>query len=179
MSTPAPSPLRDIDPVSERQRRLEQLFAAHGPAVFAFARRRSSAADADEVVSATFLVAWRRLDEVPDNALPWLLGVARRSLANLRRGEARQSALQQRLAGATAHEVSAGPPESGVSGRVQRALATLPPAERDALTLLAWDELTPDEVAVVLGCSRAAVYVRIHRARRRLARTLERIPHDD
>jgi RNA polymerase sigma-70 factor (ECF subfamily) len=153
-----------------RQARLEELFDAHGRAVYAFARRRAGAADADEVVSETFLVAWRRLDDVPADALPWLLGVARRCLANLSRGEARQSAVRVRLAGARpapATEVGA---DAAVSEAFRHALDRLSPAERDAVTLLAWEGLTPDEAAVALGCSRAAVYLRVHRARRRLTR---------
>ena len=48
----------------------------------------------------TFLVAWRRLDDVPADALPWLYGVARRVLANQRRSADRGAALERRLAGA-------------------------------------------------------------------------------
>ena len=55
---------------------------------------------------------------------------------------------------------------------VLAAVASLSPAERDAITLIAWDGLSADEAAIVLGCSRAAFYVRVHRARRRLAAAL-------
>jgi RNA polymerase sigma-70 factor, ECF subfamily len=152
---------------SAREARLDALFAAHGRAVWAYARRRGSATDADEVVSETFLVVWRRLDDVPVDPRPWLLGVARRCLANVTRGEARQSALRHRLAAVT-------PPAdpSPSSGRVLAALDHLTPSEREVVTLLAWDDLTPAEAAVALGCSRAAVYLRLHRARRRLAALL-------
>jgi len=149
--------------------RLEQLFAAHGRAVFAYARRRASAADADDVVAETFLVAWRRIDDVPEEPRPWLLGVARRCLANLDRGQARQSALRLRLA--STPSVDSMSVESH-DDEVRRALDQLSPAEREVVMLLAWDGLTPDEAAVVLGCSRAAVYLRLHRARRRLGRDL-------
>jgi RNA polymerase sigma-70 factor (ECF subfamily) len=153
-----------------RETRLEELFHEHGRAVWAYARRRASASDADEVVSETFLVAWRRLDDIPERPRPWLLGVARRCLANVERGAARQSAVQLRLA--SQREPS--PAESG-SGRVLEALASLTASEREVLTLLAWDELSPAEAAVVLGCSRAAVYLRLHRARRRLAALLPEV----
>ena len=155
--------------MTSRESRLAELFAAHGRAVYAFARRRASAADADEVVSETFLVAWRRLDDLPDEPLPWLLGVARRCLANLTRGEARRSALHLRLASAPAVLE----PDTTVPADVLRALDRLRPAEREAITLLAWEGLTPAEAAITLGCSRAAVYLRLHRARRRLAADLE------
>lgn len=161
-------PVTDLDRRTTREVRLAELFAAHGRAVYAFARRRAAAADADEVVSETFLVAWRRLDDLPDQPLPWLLGVARRCLANQARGDARQTALRARLA--TVRDTAA--PDRAVSPEVHTALARLSPADRDAITLLAWEGLTPAEVAAALGCTRAAVYLRLHRARRRLAADL-------
>lgn len=157
---------------ADRRAKLEALFAAHAAQVFAFARRRASRSEAEDVVSETFLVAWRRLDAVPDRSLPWLLGVARRVLANRRRADSRRAALRSRLeSGEPAVEAAA--PSQSDGGRVSAALAALPPAERDAITLLAWDGLTPDEAAIVLGCSRATFYVRVHRARRKLAGGLD------
>ena len=141
-----------------REARLEALFAEHGRGVWAYARRRTSAADADEVVSETFLVAWRRLDDVPDEPRPWLLGVARRCLANLERGQHRRTALEQRLA---AQPAATDRPELDV----HRALERLSAKDRE-------------EAAVVLGCSRSTVYVRLHRARRRLAALLPALPED-
>ena len=155
-----------------RRSRLETIFSAHAAAVFAYARRRASRAEAEEVVSETFLVAWRRLDEVPEHSLPWLLGVARRVLANRRRADTRRAALRSRL-GSAEREITAGSePAEPETSIVLAALAGLPPAEREAITLLAWDGLGPDEAAVVLDCSRAAFYVRVHRARQRLAERL-------
>jgi RNA polymerase sigma-70 factor, ECF subfamily len=184
MTLPAATAATDADGSAGRRAALEALFLAHGRAVYAFARRRASAADADEVVAETFLVAWRRLDDVPADPLPWLLGVARRSLANIVRGETRQTALRLRLASmaSTAGAATAPAPDVSESDRslsdvVRRSVERLNPAERDALTLLAWDGLTAAEAATVLGCSRAAVYLRLHRARRRLADDL-RAPAD-
>ena len=152
----------------DRQRRLEQLYEAHASAVFAYARRRASWEDADEVVSETFLVAWRRLDQVPSQERAWLIGVARNALANRNRSEVRQQRVRRRLAVAVPAEDS----PKLADGRVQSALAQLSDTDRDALTMLAWDGLTPAEIGTALGCSRAAAYVRIHRARRRLAALL-------
>jgi RNA polymerase sigma-70 factor (ECF subfamily) len=156
-----------------RHARFNELFGAHATTVFGFARRRTSRAEAEEVVSETFLVAWRRLDDVPSPPRPWLLGVARRVMANRRRSDARQDALRLRAAASVVEPPgSAEAPESEADA-VLVALAELPPAEREAITLLAWEGLTPEEISVVLGCSRAAVYVRVHRARRRLAARLD------
>ena len=151
-----------------RRRRLEQLYEAHASAVFSYARRRASWADADEVVSETFLIAWRRLDQVPSQERAWLIGVARKVLANRNRSEARQQRVRHRL-------VVARPADDrteDVDARVHSALAQLSDTDRDALTMLAWDGLSPAEIGTALGCSRAAAYVRIHRARRRFAALL-------
>jgi RNA polymerase sigma-70 factor (ECF subfamily) len=166
------SPAEPSPNAAGRRAQLDALFTSYATEVFAFALRRASRAEAEDVVSETFLVAWRRLDAVPDHALPWLLGVARRVLANRRRADARQAAMRSRLG--QGQPDPDGEPESAdpEASAVLVALATLPPAERDAITLLAWEGLTPAEAAIVLGCSRATVYVRAHRARRRLARSL-------
>jgi RNA polymerase sigma-70 factor (ECF subfamily) len=151
------------------EERFETLYATHAGRVRAYALRRTSAASADDVVADTFLVAWRRLDAVPDPALPWLLGVARRVLANRRRGEGRAAALHERLAHAGAgesHEGSDGDP------RVWSALAELPEADQELLLLTAWEELTPGEIAAVLGLRTNTVSVRLHRARRRFTAAL-------
>jgi len=156
-----------------RHARFNELFGAHATAVFAFARRRTSRAEAEEVVSETFLVAWRRLDDVPSPPLPWLLGVARRVMANRRRSDARHAALRLRAAASVVEPPGSPEAPESEADEVLGALAELPPAEREAITLLAWEGLTPEEISVDLGCSRAAVYVRVHRARRRLAARLD------
>jgi RNA polymerase sigma-70 factor, ECF subfamily len=82
----------------------EERFAAlfdrtHRPLLAYAVRRVADPADAADIVAETFLVAWRRLDEVPpdEQARPWLFGVARRVLANYYRGEHRRHALGERL----------------------------------------------------------------------------------
>ena len=80
-----------------RTQRFEEMFTEHYAAVRGYALRRTSADAAQDAVAETFLVAWRRLDDVPPDALPWLFGVARRVLANQRRSAARSEALEERL----------------------------------------------------------------------------------
>lgn len=120
----------------------------------------------------TFLVAWRRLDDLPADVLPWLLAVARRMLANQHRGATRRERLVQRLRGSTAAWT---PPsaEPGGGRDALHALAQLRPADREALMLVAWDDLDQQRAAAVLGCTRAAFAQRLHRARRRFATALE------
>lgn len=153
--------------------RFEELFRSHYPAVRGYALRRSSPDAAQDAVAETFLVAWRRLDDVPEDALPWLFGVARRVLANQRRSSGRGAALEQRLAGA-AGGAQVDLEESVTESEVVRsALALLSERDREALILVAWHGLSGKRAARAAGCSRAAFDVRLHRARRRLAVLLE------
>src|SRR5580765_4438253 len=82
---------------SERGERFERLYRGYGVEVLAYLRRRATRELADDGLAETFLVVWRRLDEVPDEPRAWLLGVARRVLANQRRSVRRQGALVERI----------------------------------------------------------------------------------
>jgi RNA polymerase sigma factor (sigma-70 family) len=159
----------------DRDARFDALFAAHFAAVRAYVVRRTDGARVDDVLSETFLVAWRRLDAVPKDALPWLLGVARRVLANQRRGEARRAALIDRLAGLASRSRGV-EPIGDVFGTLGDAIAALSPSEREALLLVAWEELEPQRAARVVGCTPAAFRARLYRARRRLAGQLGEPP---
>ncbi|SEG93070.1 RNA polymerase sigma-70 factor, ECF subfamily [Nonomuraea solani] len=155
--------------------RFEEIYASSYRPLLGYALRRCpDPDDAADVVAETFLVAWRRVTEVPegDEARLWLFGVARKVLANQRRGERRHeqrtAALREQLA---ASPLVARPPGDDLSqmGRVFRAL---PEDDRELLALVAWERLDPGQIAKVLGISRNAVRVRLYRARRRFARGL-------
>jgi RNA polymerase sigma-70 factor (ECF subfamily) len=152
--------------------RFEALYAEHGDAVLRYARRRTARAAADDVVAETFLVAWRRLDRVPAEPRAWLLAVARRTLANQRRGERRRLALAAQLADVPRAEVYT----EGGDRRLMVALASLRESDREALLLVHWDGLKPAEAAEVLGVTGLAFRSRLHRARRRLAALLDDAP---
>ena len=119
------------------------------------------------MLAETFLIAWRKLESIPEDApLPWLLATARRVLANRRR----------------VHRGTEPMPESrapdhadGVAGLLdlQRAFAQLSGEDRDTVALIAWDGLTVAEAAVVAGCTAGTFSVRLHRARKRLAVLME------
>ena len=147
------------------------MCEAHTAAVLAYALRRTSREDAADVVAETFLVAWRRLDDVDERtALPWLYAVARRVLLSQQRTTRRQQAIAQRVA--------VGLPEAPAeaplgSPRVLEALAALSEGEREVLMLAAWEELSGSEAARVLGCSATAYRIRLHRARKRLRERLD------
>jgi RNA polymerase sigma factor (sigma-70 family) len=152
------------------QREFEHLWADHHHRVHAYALRRTDPASAQDVVSETFLTAWRRRDELPDDALPWLLGVARLMLANHARSLRRREALVQ-LSIEQAVGMWADPAEA--DHEILHALAALTPGDREALLLVGWDGLRPAEAARVLGCTPATFRVRAFRARRRLVAQLE------
>lgn len=124
-------------------------------------------ATAEEIVSETFLIAWRRLDDVPAHELPWLFGVSRNLIRERYRADQRLRTLCVELGAA---QSAAGDVAEHVTDRevALQALAELPDADRELLTLLAWHGLTNGEAAQVLGCSTATLVVRVHRARRRL-----------
>ena len=160
--------------MNERQARFEALYAANHSPIFGYAlRRTASPDDAADILAETFLTAWRRLDDLPagDDARMWLYGVARRVLANYRRGERRRSALADRLHAELPGSYA--PPEfDDESARIAEAMRRLPPRQQELLALNAWEGLDCGEIATVLGCSRNAVRIRLHRARVRLAAEL-------
>jgi RNA polymerase sigma-70 factor, ECF subfamily len=156
-----------------RNERFEGLFREHYARVRGYALRRAPGEVAQEVVAETFLVAWRRLEDVPDDPLPWLFGVARRVLANQRRSARRHVALERRLTEALPAAASGDPGEGvGDAEFVRTALARLSERDREALMLVAWHGLTGARAASAAGCSRSAFAVRLHRARARLAAEL-------
>lgn len=156
--------------MSEDEQRLVTLWTEYGPRVMAYALRHLDPESAQDVVSETFLVAWRRLSSVPDDPLPWLLVVARNTIANLRRSGYRQARLATELERLrqVAEPAAAADVLATERAAVLARLAALTPGEREALLLTAWDGLTPRQAAKVAGCSPATFHVRLHRARRRL-----------
>lgn len=149
--------------------RLEEMFRAYANRVYAYALHRVGMPAAADVVSETFLAAWRRIDEVPEAALPWLLGTARRVVANEFRRQDRRTALLERLAGAAG---ASSVDTSSERVEMVEALQQLSESDRDVLLLSAWYGLGMAEAASVLGCSAGAYAVRLHRARGRLRKKL-------
>jgi RNA polymerase sigma-70 factor (ECF subfamily) len=161
-----------------RRVRFDALFREHHPAVRAYARRRVPREVVDDIVSETFLVVWRRLDDVPDPPLPWLLTVAR----NVAGTEWRRAARRERLwlKAQSGHLEGHDPGEPEIAdGRVLGALARLKERDREALTLVAWDGLTPAQAAAVLGEPSVRFRQRLHRAGRRLRAELAAGPWDE
>ena len=156
-----------------REARFDALYRQHYRRVLAYTLRRAPAETAVDVVAETFVVAWRRLELVPDQPLPWLLAVARKTLANDRRGARRRQSLLSELA--AQHARPAGTVDDAFpASTILDALARLPAEDQELVKLVAWDDLPILDAAKVLGRSAAACRVRLHRARRRLADELAR-----
>jgi RNA polymerase sigma factor (sigma-70 family) len=159
--------------------RFDALFTEHQRPVLAYAMRRTQTlADAEDVAAETFAIAWRKIEAVPaEEPLPWLYAVARRVLANHRRGNGRR----ERLAALLHVEDVATPMHAGEDrdGPAFAALASLSPADQELLRLVAWEELGNQQIAAVLGITANAVAIRLHRARSRLADALARESRDD
>lgn len=124
----------------------------------------------DDVVAEVFTVAWRSLDRIPAEALPWLLGVARNVVLHRHRAAGRRAALDVRLRGERAPDPAV---VDADASPVLAALAALGARDREVVMLVCWEGLSPAEAAVALGVSTPAVRVRLHRARRRLARLMD------
>lgn len=153
---------------SRREDRFASIAAEVAPAVLRYALRRTDHQTAEDVLSETLLVVWRRLDDVPAGGeLPWCYAVARNQLANAQRSARRQRGLVTRIARLdrppTVTTYESPDPE------VHAALAKLRADEREVLRLWAWEDLTPAQIAEVLGTTSNAVSIRLHRARRKFA----------
>ncbi len=153
-----------MGPVEEDFRRLWADYNRH---VLAYALRRTEQrSDAEDVVSSTFTVAWRRFGDKPaaEFELPWLYAIAARVLANQRRSVRRLVALRSRLRELPAPARA----ERSDLPEVVAALKQLRRDDQEILRLAAWEGLTGAELAVALDCTENAAAIRLHRARKRL-----------
>lgn len=172
------------DDRSLAERRFEMIYHRCYPNVAAFCRRRLPTDQADDAIAETFVVAWRRIDEVPEGAatMLWLYRVAYRTVGHHWRSRDRRTLLHTRLH-AVPDDVVTGPEEAAVSNaeveRVLRAADRLTDNDAEVLRLLCWEHLTRDEIAEMLELTPNAVSQRIHRARRHLAKELARLERED
>ncbi|HMJ01006.1 MAG TPA: sigma-70 family RNA polymerase sigma factor [Gaiellaceae bacterium] len=154
------------------EERFRTVFA-HLGTITAYARRRGSK-DADALAAEVMTVAWRRLADVPPgDPLPWLYGTAR----NLVLAERRLSAPAARTSMREPERVASAPEPHELDPDLTRALRSLSEIDREALLLVAWEDLAPSQAAKALGINPAAFRVRLLRARRRLRASLD-LPAD-
>jgi len=152
--------------------RFDGVFV-HLDAIARYARRRG-ARDPDDVAAECMTIAWRRLDDLPaDDPLPWLLVCARRIVLSQRRNEQGRVSLDD-----VAEPRFEAPEPVGLDAALTEALASLSDIDREALLLVAWDDLTPAQAAKALGINPVAFRLRLHRARRRCTSALDfRVSH--
>lgn len=149
--------------------RFERIAELHGDRLMGYLLRRVTTDDAPDVAAQTLLVAWRRVHVMPtedEQALWWLLAIARRTVANHRRGLVRKDALADRLRAlpmAVTQSVNA---DLGLA--MAEALEALPADDQELVRLIYWDDLSVKAAAAVLDISDAAARKRLQRARERL-----------
>jgi RNA polymerase sigma factor (sigma-70 family) len=160
--------------------RFAVIYDRYSPALHRYAGRRVGAEDAEDVVAATFLAAFRarpRYDLARPDARPWLFGILTKEIARRRRTEqARFRALARtcadRPAAGHADQVAADVSAQAARRALAVVLARLAPAERDVLLLIAWADLSYAEIAEALGIPVGTVRSRLNRARRKLREAL-------
>lgn len=155
---------------------FKELFRLYHPVIFAAAYNRlSNRGDAEDAAAEVFSAAWRlRANAASVFTLPWLYGTLRNVVGNEYRRRNRSAARVDK-----AVETVVGHAHNTTSDDhardVRRAILTLPMNERELIWMVYWEELTGDEMASIVGCSHAALRVRLHRAKRRLRSALEMI----
>ena len=166
-------------PPTNNRTHFESIYEEHRLPVLAYCVRRTRSADAADACSETFLVAWRRIDDIPPppETLPYLYGIAGRVLSNQLRTMHRRSRLDAKIS-----NLGVAPPADPASRRRPKLLGTqevvaavrrLKPKDREIVMLYAWEDLPRDTIAEMMGMTRAAIDQRIHRSYQRLARILE------
>jgi RNA polymerase sigma factor (sigma-70 family) len=190
MKVPADTPLRADDAaIIEASRSQPEEFAAlfdrHAPLIHRYIARRVGVQSADDLVAETFLAAFRRrlrYETSQRDARPWLYGIATHLISQHRREESRQ--LRIRLAASAeltepghSDRVAGDLTASAMRGVLAAALADLPERERDVLVLIAWEQLSYDEVATALHIPVGTVRSRLSRARARVREALAHTEH--
>lgn len=120
---------------SDEVARFDAIYSLSATAVLGYLLWRLPDADARDVAAETFVVVWRRLDEVPQVPLPWVMGVARNQMRNVLRSTRMRRALSERVR-ATMTGSGSGDPSGDVveePSRVSEALGALSEADREVL----------------------------------------------
>ena len=166
--------------MTDSDARFTELYERFYRPVYVYCRRRTTPQRVDDVVADTFLIAWRRIGQMPrgSEVLPWLYGVAYRVLGHEWRGTSRSNRLDRKLR-ALGNEVPVLPEEVVVmrqeSRQVLDALSGLNATDQEILLLTAWEELSQADIAVTLNISIGAVRQRLHEAKKSLANHYDRL----
>jgi RNA polymerase sigma-70 factor (ECF subfamily) len=156
------------------QRSVEQAYRLHLPAILRYLRRRLGDDVAEDAAADVFTRAIRAHANGQAVSLPWLFGVAANVISERRRSERRRLRAIERLAEQASSAETPVEERAALDPALVRALRSLSRRDREALLLVAWGELTYDQVAEALGVPVGTVRSRIFRARSQLASTTSR-----
>jgi RNA polymerase sigma-70 factor, ECF subfamily len=161
---------------TERERQFQELYGATSKPLLAFiARRATTSEEATDLLAEAYIIAWRRLDEIPHSpeSTLWLFGVARNLLMKSNHQQRSQQNLVHDLTQELARLAAYRPDtDIGLTDKMHACLHRLPPKQREILLMTAWEGLKPREIAKITGSSANIVRVRLHHARQQLAREL-------
>jgi RNA polymerase sigma-70 factor (ECF subfamily) len=155
----------------ERDEEFARVVAAHRHAILRYGLRRlDDQAASEDLVAETFVVVWRRFDDLPprDEELFWLYGIAGRVLANMLRGRQRSMRLETRLAFEREGDRAVPRYSEEDIEALMEALGALSLDDRELIQLAYWEKLSYREMGIALGCSEKAAGIRLSRARKRL-----------
>jgi len=167
----------EYGPGDSYQETFESLYIEYRLQVLAYCTRRIDRSLASDACSETFLVAWRKVEDlpVPPQTLPFLYGVAAKVIANQRRTVRRKTRLDHKMRNlgvATAEDPSVVVIRAERDRQVEAAVRSLNSRDREIVMLYAWEELPRSAIAEMMGMTKSAVDQRIHRSYKRLGRTL-------
>lgn len=171
---------RDHVEDTEDEARFAALYERCYPEIHAYCARRASRNRVDDAVAETFLVAWRRIDDVPTgrDGLLWLYRVASRVIGHEWRSDARRRRLGGRLRSVRALDASS-PEERLIDDeecrQVLAAIRRLKPADAELLLLASWEQLSTQDLAAVLDTNANTASQRLSRAKKQLAREFDRL----
>ena len=159
--------------------RFRTMYEENYDAMRDYCLRRLPTDDANDALAEIFLVAWRRLDDVPagEQARLWLFGVARRVVSTMQRGTRRRSRLTaksmaQADTGAVTIDTETVVVRRSEDARLLEAIGTLRPSDQELVRLKAWEELSHSDIGEVLGISSHAVDMRLNRALKKVAKVM-------
>lgn len=158
------------DDRAAREARFDAVYEQCADRVMAYCLRHAGAQEAEDAVAEVFATAWRKLDQLPEPALPWLYVTARTTILSQRRKRERQGQIATRLAPLSVLAAQSPEVSHEVRSELLAVLEGLSEVDREALLLTAWDGLSTKDAAAVLGISAGALRVRLHRARAALRR---------
>ncbi|SDJ88495.1 RNA polymerase sigma-70 factor, ECF subfamily [Actinopolyspora mzabensis] len=150
------------------------VYEEHYDAVRRYVLRRlRDPSTSEELAQEVFVITWRRRTRAPEHCLPWLYGIARRVLANDRRAVRARPEAMALPSDDVLRDRREDPARGAQHVDVHRAMDALSETDQEVLRLVGWEGLDLGDAARVLGCARGTARVRLFRARRRLAKSLE------